>query len=98
MIRSGRLMIGILAVTGLLACAAQAPTNSASGSSENPVGQVVAPRISRTLIMAGRSEAPTVASRPFRNFGLASGVVGRLFNAGFSLRDGAGNFRPYLAE
>jgi peptide/nickel transport system substrate-binding protein len=31
-------------------------------------------------------------------FGLTSTTVSRLFNAGLALRDGEGNFRPYLAE
>jgi peptide/nickel transport system substrate-binding protein len=33
-----------------------------------------------------------------RIFGLTSTTVSRLFNAGLMLRDGEGNFRPYLAE
>jgi peptide/nickel transport system substrate-binding protein len=48
--------------------------------------------------MAGRSEAPSVASRALRSFGLTSTTVTRLFNAGLTLRDSEGNFRPYLAE
>jgi peptide/nickel transport system substrate-binding protein len=55
-------------------------------------------RVSRTLVMAGRAEIPSLGSRPLRQFGFTSTTVTRLFNAGLSLRDGQGNFHPYLAE
>jgi peptide/nickel transport system substrate-binding protein len=49
-------------------------------------------------VMAGRAESPTLASRPLRTFGLTSTTVSRIFNAGLALKDGEGNFHPYLAE
>src|SRR5436190_14727949 len=79
----------------IVACAQAAPRPSSSGQTD---GQSAAPAINRTLVMAGRAETPSVASRPLRVFGLTSTTVSRLFNAGLSLRDGDGSFRPYLAE
>src|SRR5438094_571599 len=97
-------MLRLLRRTGLLlalvvsaACAAPTPT-APTTTGDQPPGQTAAPHISRTLVMAGRSETPSVASRPLRLFGLTSTTVTRLFNAGLSLRDGQGTFRPYLAE
>ncbi len=82
----------------LVACTAPAPP-AASGTQggERPSLSMVAP-ITRTLVMAGRSETPSLGSRPLRQFGLTSTTVSRLFNAGLGIRDGEGNFRPYLAE
>jgi peptide/nickel transport system substrate-binding protein len=91
---SGR--IGLMSLCLLLAaCAAPAP----SGTGERrEAGQGSAPAINRTLVMAGRAESPTLASRPLRTFGLTSTTVSRLFNAGLALKDGGGNYHPYLAE
>ena len=88
-----RLIILVVALVMLGACA---PAPSASVTVDG--GQPAAPRITRTLVMAGRSEAPSVASRPLRTFGLTSTTVSRLFNAGLSLRDHTGASHPYLAE
>src|SRR5436190_14452961 len=82
----------------LLAACAPAPSSQGGGSVGQAPDQAAAPRINRTLVMAGRSETPSVSSRPLRVFGLTSTTVSRLFNAGFALRDGDGNFHPYLAE
>src|SRR3954471_12836970 len=79
----------------IVACAQAGPRPSSSGQTQ---GQSPAPAINRTLVMAGRAETPSVASRPLRVFGLTSTTVSRLFNAGLALRDGEGNFQPYLAE
>src|SRR2546423_3087563 len=77
----------------LIACAGPSPSTR-----DGPVpGRPDAAPINRTLVMAGRLEAPSVSSRPLRTFGLTSGTVTRLFNAGLALRDGEGNFGPYLA-
>src|SRR5262249_26570688 len=89
--------IGLLALVLIAGCAAPAQTASTSRSAAAQ-GQAAAPTINRTLVMAGRAETPSVASRPLRVFGLTSTTVSRLFNAGLALRDGEGNFRPYLAE
>src|SRR3954464_7010048 len=82
----------------LLACSSSAPATTQPAAGEQPPGQPAAPTINRTLVMAGRAETPSVASRPLRVFGLTSSTVSRLFNAGLALRDGEGNYRPYLAE
>ncbi len=83
----------------LVGCATPTqPSAPASGGSSQAPAQPAAQRISRTLVMAGRSETPSVASRPLRIFGLTSTTVSRLFNAGLALRTGEGNWRPYMAE
>src|SRR5688500_11718399 len=84
----------------LLVVGCAAPSQRAPGTSQTGLqtGQTASPRVNRALVMAGRSETPSVASRPMRIFGLTSTTVSRLFNAGLMLRDGEGNFRPYLAE
>lgn len=83
----------------LAGCVAPAGSQRDGGSWSQDAAQQSAPaRISRTLIMAGRTEAPSVASRPLRTSGLAARTVSRLFNAGLALRDGEGTFHPYLAE
>lgn len=88
----------ILCLVLLAGCAAPAASPPPAVQSGPAPSQPAAPRIVRTLVMAGRSEAPSVASRPLRSFGLTSTTVCRLFNAGLSLRDGGGSFHPYLAE
>jgi len=90
----------VVPLVSLILLAACAPSSApAGGQAGQSPGQSQGQRISRTLVMAGRSEAPSVASRPLRTFGLTSTTVSRLFNAGLSLRDGRdGSFRPYLAE
>jgi peptide/nickel transport system substrate-binding protein len=95
-----RRFFGIVPLISLILIAACAPAPSArpAGQAGADAGQPQSQRISRTLVMAGRAETPSVASRPLRVFGLTSTTVSRLFNAGLSLRDGDGNFRPYLAE
>jgi len=89
-------VLPLVAVVVLAACA-PAPSSPSGGQAGQRPDQP-AQRISRTLVMAGRSETPSVSSRPLRQFGLTSTTVTRLFNAGFALRDGDGNFHPYLAE
>jgi peptide/nickel transport system substrate-binding protein len=49
-------------------------------------------------VLAGRAEIPSLASKPLRAFGLASSVTVRLFSAGLSLREGAGQSLPYLVD
>jgi peptide/nickel transport system substrate-binding protein len=90
----------IVCLVLLLACGSPSGTTTARPSAGGQAdGQTAAaPAINRTLVMAGRAETPSVASRPLRVFGLTSTTVSRLFNAGLALRDGEGNFRPYLAE
>src|SRR3954451_2378247 len=85
----------ILTLLALAACAS--PTTS-RGSSQTSAQESARPQVTRTLVMAGRSEIPSLASRPLRAFGLTGTTTTRLFNAGLTLRDGDGNFRPYLAE
>ncbi len=95
LLRSSVLLVALMT---LIACAPPArPTSSARENVPNS-SQPPAQRISRTLVMAGRSETPSVASRPLRIFGLTSTTVSRLFNAGLALRDGEGNWHPYMAE
>ena len=95
--RFGRLM-PLLALVLLAACASPAAQPSATPNTGGGNAPAPAPRINRTLVMAGRSESPTLASRPLRTFGLSSTTVSRIFNAGLTLKDGEGNYLPYLAE
>src|SRR5436190_4205142 len=88
----------LAALLPIVVMAACSPASRPAAGQPGQPGEPPAQRISRTLIMAGRSETPSVASRPLRVFGLTSTTVSRLFNAGLALRDGDGNFRPYLAE
>lgn len=89
----------VVPLVSLVLLAACAPTPSARPAGQGDSAGQQASRIGRTLVMAGRSETPSVSSRPLRVFGLTSTTVSRLFNAGFALRDGRdGSFIPYLAE
>jgi peptide/nickel transport system substrate-binding protein len=89
---------GPLITVALLAGCAAAPSSGPGGPSAAERAPASADRINRTLVMAGRSEVPSLGSRPLRQFGLTSTTVTRLFNAGLALRDGEGTFHPYLAE
>jgi peptide/nickel transport system substrate-binding protein len=91
-------LLPLILLVLLAGCGAPVQRGSSSSQDGQSDGQSAAARIARTLVMAGRSETPSVASRPMRIFGLTSTTVSRLFNAGLMLRDGEGNFRPYLAE
>jgi peptide/nickel transport system substrate-binding protein len=91
-------MFPLLALVLLVACSAPAQQRPTGGQEGQAPAQASTPRIARTLVMAGRSETPSVSSRPIQLFGLTSTTVSRIFNAGLMLRDGEGNFRPYLAE
>lgn len=88
----------LLALMMLAGCAAPTPAAPATGPRDDTGSQPTTARIARTLVMASRSETPSVSSRPLRVFGLTSTTVSRLFNAGLSLRDNEGNSHPYLAE
>ena len=52
----------------------------------------------RTLVLAARSEMPSLAAKPILSLGLTSGSQTRLFNAGLVLPDDRGLAQPYLAE
>jgi peptide/nickel transport system substrate-binding protein len=93
--RLGQLALS-LALVLLAACARPAAPPMANPSAGS--APAAAARINRTLVMAGRAESPSLASRPLRSFGLTSTTVSRIFNAGLALKDGEGNYRPYLAE
>ena len=87
-----------LGCAGLTPSAPAVPETSSAPSGVPSAGQSPGTRPSRTLVMAGRSEIPSLQSKPIRSFGLTSGTTVRLFNAGLSLRDAQGNYQPYLAE
>jgi peptide/nickel transport system substrate-binding protein len=100
-------LLTFLAVFATLACgaptsgpASSGPSNpsSGTGADNRSSTEPAVNRSSRTLIMAGRSEIPSLQSKPIRSFGLTSGTTVRLFNAGLALRDAQGNYHPYLAE
>jgi peptide/nickel transport system substrate-binding protein len=93
-----RQLVPLLLLILFAGCASPAQRAPDARQPGQQTGQPGASRITRALVMAGRSETPSVASRPMRIFGLTSTTVSRLFNAGLMLRDGEGNFRPYLAE
>ncbi len=96
--RLGRLA-PVLLLALLVGCASPATPRSANQSRGVAAGEAAAARrINRTRVMAGRSERPTLASRPLRSFGLSSTTVSRIFNAGLALKDGEGNYHPSLAE
>jgi peptide/nickel transport system substrate-binding protein len=96
LVRRSALLFALMLVAG---CAAPATRSvPANDSASQAPAQPAAQRISRTLVMAGRSESPSVASRPLRIFGLTSTTVSRLFNAGLALRGGDGTWHPYLAD
>src|SRR6266542_472961 len=88
----------LVVLVALVGCVAPSPSSGPSATSGQAPSQAAAPRINRTLVMAGRSEVPSLGSRPLRQFGLTSLTVSRLFNAGLSIRDGEGAYHPYLAE
>lgn len=94
--------LALLAIAASLALAACAPGASQPPTSSAPLGSgeaaASAPGRGRTLVLAGRAEIPSLASKPLRAFGLASSVTVRLFSAGLSLRDGSGQSLPYLGD
>lgn len=87
----------MLCAFGLLACAqpGAAPARSAAPAVDSGAG---AAQSGRTLVMAARSELPSLAAKPLQALGLTNGTVSRLFNAGLALADDRGNPHPYLAE
>ncbi|HEY3115681.1 MAG TPA: ABC transporter substrate-binding protein [Chloroflexota bacterium] len=92
--RAGRTHLGLLALIGstlLSACApsAQTPGGGAGSAPANP---------QRTLVMALRSEPPSVASLPLRAAGLSVASAVRLFNAELDYVDDREQTHPYLAE
>ena len=91
--------LALVAFAVSLALAACAPTPPSASTAPRAGGEpAAAPRPSRTLVLAGRAEIPSLASKPLRAFGLASSTTVRLFSAGLSLRDGRGQSLPYLVE
>ncbi len=98
---TARSRIPLLALAVSLAIAACAPSPSQTTASTLPQrdGEPTASTgRGRTLVLAGRAEIPSLASKPLRAFGLASSTTVRLFSAGLSLRDGRGQSLPYLVD
>jgi peptide/nickel transport system substrate-binding protein len=89
-------IVGLVAVVALGGCAPA--STPGPGSRPGPADAAPATSSGRTLVLAGRAEIPSLASKPLRAFGLASSATVRLFSAGLTLRDGRGESLPYLAE
>ncbi|MPZ15429.1 MAG: hypothetical protein GEU73_13580 [Chloroflexi bacterium] len=82
----------------LVSCAPASPPPPKSAEPQAQNESTAVPVPSRTLVLAGRAEIPSLASKPLQAFGLSSSVTVRLFSAGLSLRDGRGQSLPYLVE
>ncbi len=91
-------MLALAVSTTLMACTPSSSAPSAPAPAPAAGDPTAAPNRGRTLVLAGRAEIPSVASKPLRAFGLASSTTVRLFSAGLSLRDGRGQSLPYLVE
>jgi peptide/nickel transport system substrate-binding protein len=87
--------IAMLAIVSL-ASACGAPTGTQPSGA--PAGPGAGQARARTLVMAARSEMPSLAAKPIQSLGLTSGSQTRLFNAGLALPDDRGLPLPYLAE
>lgn len=81
----------LLSTAMLTGCSAGSP--SAGGETAS-----TSSRPQRTLVMALRSQPPSVASLPLRPAGLSVASAVRLFNAGLDYVDDRAQTHPYLAE
>jgi peptide/nickel transport system substrate-binding protein len=90
-------LLAIVAVLSV-ACAspAGAPRSTGSGDQSGQRAQPAGP--TRTLVMANRSEPPSVSAKRLETSSVTWGTTMRLFNAYLTLIDNRGAPQPYLAE
>jgi peptide/nickel transport system substrate-binding protein len=97
-----RLLRPILMVVMLATIAACAPPaqQASSGSGSQPAGggQSASSGGTRTLVIGGRAELPSLSPNPLVALGFTTGSAIKIFNAGLTLNDGRNPPRPYLAE
>src|SRR5947208_10084049 len=89
---SGFLALVALLGSLLVSCAGSAGAPSPSGVAPEQAGP------SKTLVVVGRAEPPSLSSTAFRSLGLTPDLPTRIFNAHLTIRNDAGLPVPYLAE
>ncbi len=82
----------------IAACAPASQPTSPSGGQRPPGSGQPGAASSRTLIIAGRAELPSLSPNPLQTLGFTTGSSIKIFNAGLTLSDGRNPPRPYLAE
>jgi peptide/nickel transport system substrate-binding protein len=88
-----RLLGLVVLLSGFMAgCAGPAGAPFPSGAAEQQAGP------SKTLVVVGRAEPPSLSSRAFRSLGLTPDLPTRIFNAHLTIRNDAGVPVPYLAQ
>jgi peptide/nickel transport system substrate-binding protein len=90
--------LSLLMITVLAGCSQGGGAPRGDGATTGGDGRPPAGQRARTLVMASRSEVPSLAAKPLQALGLTNGTTPRLFNAGLTLLDDRGNAQPYLAE
>src|SRR6266545_4124111 len=86
------LLLFVVLSTSLASCAPSAAP-SGEGRSDRPQPRAT----SRTLVVAIRTEPPTVATRPLQTAGIGLYLPSRMFNANLAQLDNTAKVQPYLA-
>jgi peptide/nickel transport system substrate-binding protein len=91
--------LGVVTLVGILLSACSPPQTIGGTQAGGPTGAREAAQAPvKTLVVAARAEPPSLNPKPFRPLGLTADLSGRMFNAGLTIRNDAGQPVPYLAE
>lgn len=88
----------LLCAVAIGACAPTAPRGAPPFAPEGEQGQPATGQPGRTLRVILRAEPGSLAGTILIPTGISTGSQRRTFNAGLTLEDSDGRFRPYLAE